>query len=263
MWALGMPPSRRLRWHEVHPAAGAAEVGLVAAQLGDELGEPLGVGDGRAALPRVVAAAATSPSTGGPTSRSSRWPPTAVRCSSSSRRAQLRLVVGAVDDGDVAGAGVAVADELLEDRADGGDADAGGEEQHAAADALAGGEGAVGALEEDARAGAQVGEAARVVAELAHRDAQAAPVGGAETDHGWAVDEAGRGLTKRQLRYWPGAHRQARRGADPVIRDRPHAGALLDDLGDAQVVAQAARRRARAARHHSTLAATRTKRVHQ
>ena len=92
---------------------------------------------------------------------------------------QLRLVVGAVDDGDVAGAGVAVADELLEDRADRGDTDAGGEEQDATADALAGGEGAVGALEEDARAGAEVGQAARVVAELADRDPQVRPVGGA------------------------------------------------------------------------------------
>ena len=103
---------------EVHPAAGSAEVGLVAAQLGDELGEPFGVGDGRAPFRASGPGGSHEPATGGPTSRSSRWPPTAVRCSSSSTQGELRLVVGAVDDGDVAGAGVAVADELLEDRAD-------------------------------------------------------------------------------------------------------------------------------------------------
>ena len=135
---------------EVHPAAGPAEVRLVAAQLGDELGEPLGVGDGLPAgvvgrQPRAVDRRSDEEEQ--PVSADGRQVLELVT------ERELRLVVGAVDDGDVAGAGVAVAHELLEDRADRRDADAGGEEQDAAADALASGEGAVGALEEDAGAG--------------------------------------------------------------------------------------------------------------
>src|SRR6476660_7523173 len=100
-----------------------------------------------------------------------------------------------------------MADELLEDRADGGHADAGGEEQDTAADALAGGEGAVGALEEDAGAGPQVGQAARVVAELAHRDAQAAAVGRARDGPRVGGREQAR-ADEAPVEVLPGSHRE-------------------------------------------------------
>src|SRR6478672_11675862 len=150
---------------------------------------------------------------------------------------ELRLVVGAVDDRDVAGPGVAVADELLEDRADRGDADAGGEEQDATADALAGGEGAVGALEEDAGAGTQVGQAARVVAELADRDPQMTPVGGAR-DRPRVGGREQAGADEAPVEVLAGADREAVE-VTPLHPDRPHAGGLLDDLGDAQAVTEA------------------------
>ena len=86
--------------------------------------------------------------------------------------------------------------------------------------------------------GAQVGEAARVVAELAHRDAQAAAVGRARDRPRVGGREQAR-ADEAPVEVLPGAHRETVE-ATALHPHRPDAGGLLDDVGDAQVVSQAA-----------------------